>query len=914
MTKSPISGKRLIEIDFPIEGLNDIASREATGGGTKPIYRLHRWWARRPGNVFRAIITLSLLNKLPGKPRFLDRFTTKRREEADWKRDFWGTPQSPGAFYQNYQGTFDDKIILDPFMGGGTTIIEALRLGVKAIGIDISPIAWFTTKVEAELANLDWGDIESAFYQIEQNVASKIKQYYKTYCPKCLAEGRNSEESLIDAMYVFWVKKSRCMRCGQEVLFFSRYLIARGYRAEEKKNIYYCPHCGDIFPALLDARGKVACPNGHSFNPNKSLLSGRGGKSKYTCPNCRVTEKIVEATQRQGILPAEMFAIEYYCPQHGRGFKRIDDHDKLLYEKAVEKWERVKGKYVGKLVPDREIPRGDKTKELHNHGYRYWWEMFNPRQFLCLLTLLDAILPIKNKILQELFLLAFSDMLQSNCMFATYDPVAHRPARLFALHAFWPPQTPLENNVWGITGGRITGAKNFQMAYKKIKEAYEYITQPSEKYPYIYARKGKVMVGDCPSKVMFTSSFEELSDKDGNVMLFASSVEDLSFILDKSVDAVITDPPYYANVQYSELANFFYVWLHKVLKDRYPDEFGHPIILPSDPRQAREIVVNKAIGKGPDFYISMMTLAFQEMYKVLKDDGLLIMTYHHAKPESWEAILTALLESRFHVIATYPVHSENIGSKHSILGRERTEMRMFDTIVVAQKRKEKPKRMSWDQVQRRLYLASEDAIRRVEEFHPALSKGDKMTIVLGKLLQTYSEHYPEIYKNRQRVTVREAVNKAYSLAGEFVEGVGLPEVDRYTLLYITTLINKGRITFDELLKLTQPEGLSIDKLKGYGLVKGLGREFLVRGPLARGQDIAEGKAKVTLAVDAIHYLYYVYTKDKPVDWKLVLQKFDKSNLNALARYLYSKANDKVYDKIRNLLERKIPHLTLKEFM
>lgn len=880
----------IIEHDFPIEGLNEIASREATGQGTKHIYRLHRWWARRPGNVFRAIIISSLLENLP-KGKFGNLvLEDEPPETTDWKKDFWGTPERPGIFYQSLRDLFKDKVILDPFMGGGTTIIEGLRLGAKVVGIDINPLAWLITKIEAEMTDLDMQEIEREFKQLEREVGPGIKKYYKTYCPRCLAENRKPEEALVDAMYVFWVKYTDCTRCKERIYLFSQYLIAKAYRAEEKKNIYVCPSCFEIFGGLPNKDGKVTCPLNHNFDPLNGSVSG----DKYTCPHCKAeTEKVINVTRRKGILPAKMFGVEYFCHSHGRGFKKADEFDDHLYKNASELWEEVRDKYYGILVPDQEIPVLDETLRLHNHGYKRWSDMFNARQLLCLAKLLDGILKNVKPPLQEVFITVFSDMLQANCMLARYDTVDHGVQGLLAMHAFWcSVYSPVENNVWGITDQ--LGTRNFIMAYKKITEAYDSLAQAEEKYPSIYAHaKAKtVSVKDKPKKYVLAESFKQLQNCKANVMLLADTSENLTFLAPESIDAVITDPPYYANVHYSQLSDFFYVWLHKVLKDKYPKQFGPPLTL-----KAREIVVSKSDSKGHDFYIAAMVNVLQNAKRVLKDEGLLVSTYHHTQPESWVAIFTALLESGYYVIATYPVHSENVGSKHSIMGEERTEMRMFDTIIVARERIKQPKRKSWPDLRRELYLAAEEAVKRIEALHPTISLGDRRTVIMGKLIEVYSKHYPEVYRNGQKVSVREVVDEAFSLADEFIAGHKIPEVDLLSQFYVTTLIESGMVNYDELLKLTQPAGITIDELKRKGLIEGRGREFFVRSPIARGRDIQERKIDASLAIDVVHYLYFCYDQDKEVQWER-LEDFESEKIESLLRYLRSRTGDVTYDKVR----------------
>lgn len=894
--------QKLIERDFPVEGLNDIARREATGHDAKLMYfRLHKWWAPRPGNVFRAIILLSLQDELPpGKSLF----APLAGDRLDWD-SFWGTPEDPGYFYQNHQERFKNVVILDPFMGGGTTLIEGLRLGCKVVGLDLNAVAWFATRSKLLLPTLTRKQIDDEFERIQKDVGSRIRSYYQTICPHCLAETKDPTQSLVDILYIFWVKIATC-RNGHRVPLFPYWGLAKQYAAAGKQDILVCPECWAIFPASTGRERRLACPQGHVFDPNQGNSQGQ----RYHCPVCDATEKTVDAIKRLGRLPVEMVAVEYLCPRHGRGIKAQGERDRELYQQAETEWNQVKDNYLGRLVPDQPIPPGDKTKDLHRHGYTYWREMFNPRQLLCLSWLVESILETQDSDVQDVLMAAFSDMLQSHSMLSRYNLTAHELEGLFSMHAMWPPDMPVENNIWGAEVERQEkdaerrGRMTFLRQREKIGKAWRYIAKPNDKYPESGAAtptKKTIDVGDHPREVSFAREYADLRAGD-NILLQIGNAEFLACIPgEEQVDAVITDPPYYGNVQYSELSDFFYVWLHKALGSKYPRGFGTPLMTL---RSAREIVVNKQAGKGADFYIASLTNAFSEAGRVLKDDGLLVFTFHHKHKDSWGAVLKALLEGGLLVVATYPIHAEKVGSKHSLKGKERIEMQTIDRVVVARKREGQPLRVLWDDLKRDLYFAAERAVRQIKESHPSLPEGDKATIVLGELLEIYSQHYPEVYRGDQPVDVDEAIQEGFAIAEEFILGKKLPEMDNPSAVYVSVLMGMGKISLDNLMQLMLPRGLGIDDLKRLGMVESLGTFFLVRGPLIRGKELFEGQRPFRYLVDAAHYLYYAYTEDRPIDWH-GLAHFDGAKLLRLMGYLADQTKDSTYDSIQDLVSRNL---------
>lgn len=359
------------------------------GNAKRPVYQMHKWWARRLGSVFRALI--------------LGAFA--KAEESDvemWRRFIGGSDL--GA-----------RVILDPFMGGGTGVVEAIRLGCRVIGVDINPVAWFITKKEIE--PVDLADLDAAYRHLEETAGQRIKKYYHTRCP-------SGHEAAV--MYFFWVKVAECPRCGQEVQLFPNYELSR----RDHVNVVFCPQCLSI----IETKGhhhQTVCPECQTvFDPRK----GVAGRGIYRCPGCGYKEKLLDAVARQGgPLEMRLHALEGYCSTCGRFFKRVDEADLALWEEAkaecAARWDDL-------LIPRQKIPtEGRSDPRPVNHGYIYFWQMFNERQLLSLSILLEEILKLPDPSVRELMLLAFSDCLESNNIFCKYEISYHKVSVLFGLHA-----------------------------------------------------------------------------------------------------------------------------------------------------------------------------------------------------------------------------------------------------------------------------------------------------------------------------------------------------------------------------------------------------------------------------------------------------------------------------------------------
>ncbi len=262
-----MANKRAIEESFPIVEINRLAKKESSA--FKPVYQMHKWFARRVSCVFRAILLGTI------KPSGTDIM---------------------GEFYKDHFQDSDTKsiTILDPFMGGGTTVIEALRLGCHVTGIDLNPIAWFIVKTEAEQVNIE--ELEDAFKRLEERTTSsgkKLKEEllscYKTECPCCHQEA--------DALYTLWVKSAICTNptCKKEVPLFKDYIIAHKSPSIRYIPDYKCPHCDKSFDLEVDSASLVTNPLLILENQKDSAGEKRGNirwtsydefKSQSTCPWC----------------------------------------------------------------------------------------------------------------------------------------------------------------------------------------------------------------------------------------------------------------------------------------------------------------------------------------------------------------------------------------------------------------------------------------------------------------------------------------------------------------------------------------------------------------------------------------------------------------------------------------------------
>lgn len=615
-----------LESEFPIVEISQVAEQESWRKEiNRPIYHIHKWWATRLGSVFRAI-TLAALSR-PGTDT--------------WK-----------SFYERHQ--FAGKVVLDPFMGSGTTLGEAVKLGAKAIGCDINPVSTFL--VRQAFTRVQESQLRAAFARLEQQVATKLRHYYQTRDPQT--------GELIPVLYFFWVKTVTTPD-GETVPLLSRYVFAQdAYPKKKPKAQIVCPSCWGVVEDRYDATD-LACPHcAHRFNPQEGPASGQ-----------YVTGKSGGRYRIKDLLPSDgrplahrLYAIMALRPDGEKVYLPVRDEDLALYAEAEAMLQRE-----NLPLPTLAVRPGHNTDQARGYNYTYWRDFFNARQLLCLGLLLHAILEIEDVAIQEQMLCLFSSTLEFNNLFCSFKGEGTGAVRhMFSNHILKPERTPLENSVWGTDKSSGTFSTLFE---SRLIRAKRYLDQPFEiafEDDLLGQRSStrKIVASD-PIHAQCVASWDELRTTDQGVLVLNGNSSKLP-VPDRSVDAVVTDPPYFDFVHYSELSDFFFAWLSPVLKSRYP-WFGR-----EDSSHKGEVQ-----HKDPRVFARQLASVFSECCRVLKDDGVLAFSFHHSRAEGWAAIYEAITNAGLAVVAAHPVHAELRAASPKTAAKDPISL---DAILVCKKR------------------------------------------------------------------------------------------------------------------------------------------------------------------------------------------------------------------------------------
>lgn len=609
-TAGKVPNPAKIERFVPIERLHTIARRE--GNAKKAVYEMHKWWARRLGSNFRMLLLGAT------------------QPQSVHGQTLWSKFYQP----QDMRG----MVVFDPFMGGGTSIVEATKMGARTIGSDIDPVAWFITKKEVE--PFDEDAVRKALATIESKVRPRVSSFYKTQLP----DGR-----VADVTNYFWVTVATCSDCGEEVEAHPHYLLF--HDKLNKRKTVFCPDCG-VVQEIGGHRVNFECKSCHgAFN----VKNGPTSAGIYHC-RCGHSAPLLEGVKPGKPLPARLFALEWEIAgasraEHQRGFIEARPEDIATMHAAEAEFERLKDSLQ---YPRAKIPTDSRRDNRPvNYGYDHYYQLFNPRQLLTLSLIYAEILALEDESAREYLLLAFSDCLASNNMLCPYAFGYRKLTPLFGLHAYRMITRPVEGNTYGSYFGR----GSFEKCVEKVIRGKAYCKAP---YEYVGELRDTRVTGEkIESKV--TTEASTWARGEANALLLNRPSNDLPEIPDATVDIILTDPPYYNNLPYSELSDFFYVWL----KGHLP--VGARWTAASTPYK-ESLYVNRHTDEEQEKYRNGMVGVFKECRRVIKPSGLLIFTYHHLDSRAWEALGEALISSGFEVTTVFPLLAEGKSGFHSSEG------------------------------------------------------------------------------------------------------------------------------------------------------------------------------------------------------------------------------------------------------
>ena len=725
--------KKLIEVALPLDAINAASAREKSIRHGHPS-TLHLWWARRPLATARAVIFASLVDAPSSHPEL---FPTKEEQDKERKRLFgiierlvqWENINDKELFNEAYteiKKYCGDEVptLLDPFAGGGAIPLEAQRLGLKSIAADLNPVAVMINKAMIEIpphfanmppvnpkdnkvmlgADTDWhgaqGLAADVLYYgelLKQKAFEKIGHLY----PK-VKNPETGEDATVIAW--IWARTVKCPNpaCGCEMPLVHSFCLSK--KKGKEVNV----------ETNLD-NGKV------HFVIRQGIRNGIEGTVSRTGAKCVACGESVQFSNirteaKEGRMGASMIAIVAES-NHGR-----------LYLSANE--EHIKIANVERPIdyPDATLPHNPRDFKTPNYGLTNFSSLFTNRQLKALTTFSDLISTVSEQVINDggsqeyskaiaVYLAFVVDRL---CMFNTafngWDNSRDGIANLFGRQAIPMIWDYAESNPFSHSSGCYDNM--LEWVYKCIQ------TMPAKSKGKVYQQNAAI----------------------------SNNLHDI---------VISTDPPYYDNIGYADLSDFFYIWLRRNLKDIYPENFSTMLV----PKKEELIATpyrfdgNKQAAK--EFFENGMAQVCRQLYSYTTNNIPVTIYYAFKQNDTdiegrassgWETMLNAIIGAGFTITGTWPMRTE---MTNRALARSGTNALASSIVLVCRKREMTNKVCSRKDFIRQLRSELTGAIEKLQS--ASIAPVDMMQSAIGPGISVYSRYDHVIEADGSEMSVRTAL-------------------------------------------------------------------------------------------------------------------------------------------------------------
>ena len=913
-----MSDKRFIEETFPVKEVSVESAREKNIRHGH-ISTLHIWWARRPLASSRATAYAALIPP----PKDTEDWNKTRNfiaEFSKWENTLNQTMiQKARADILKANGGKPPRV-LDPFGGGGAIPLEALRLGCETYSNDLNPVAVLIQKCTLEYPQ-KYGRAafrpagKSAYIVREPDPGGKDGQQnlfgvretetaynanplladVKRWGTWVLEEARKEigrfyppdDDGHIPVGYI-WARTIPCQNpaCGEAIPLMRQYWLSK----KDKKKVALFPYVKDGvagIPAAKEQSGKAVPPEkirlasggsdavgagmpvdakrlmfrivGTGYEPMPAGFDPEKGsvaRAVAMCPVCgsMVAANTTRSLFQEGKAGERMVAVVLHKPgQTGKRYRISTEQDMVIFREAATQLEKKREELMAAWgmdpVPDEPLTRVPVSFGVINvwvYGMNTWGSLFNVRQKLALITFADKVRQAHRLMLK-----------------GGYDP-DYAKAVVSYLAITTDNYAEKNNNVnrWVNNVEAIAGCYRMQA----LPMAWEYA-------------EGNAFVGSISWLELHTYKtkplFEHTQIFHGeSVKVDSSSASNLLYD-DNFFDAIFTDPPYYDNVPYSYLSDFYYVWLKRTLGDVYPDLFSTPLT----PKKNEIVAYSHGEGgfaEGKRFFEDMLKQSFQEIHRVLKPDGIAVIVYAHKSTEGWETLINSLLDSGLVMTGAWPIVTELANR-----ARAQESATLASSIYIVARKMTRQPTGFYHEVTEELKTHLNRKLERL--WQEGIGGADFFIAAIGSAIEVFGKYEQVMDYEGNIVRADRMLEDVRKIATEYAVRQILHngfagEISDLTRFYVLYRWNYGsaKILFDEAQKLARSCGIDIAReWSGGGFIR-KEKEFIrVLGPEDREPDDIKHREEL---IDVLHRCLRLWEKGKRNDLVTLLQEsgFGKS--------------------------------------
>ncbi len=733
-----------IEKIMPVTLLNEQVYYEHGGN---PFKGLHRWYSRKPLSFSRASVLGSLLPAEVTIEEFEYLLGLNRRVGGmqDKTTKLYKTPPSPERITKVQElceqmwGT-KTPTVLDAFAGGGSIPFEAARYGLNVLASDLNPVAVVTMKAAIEYPLKFGPDLQVEIDKWVKWVGDEAEKRLAPFFPSLPGE---------KVQAYFWAHAVICPNCEFTIPLSPTWWVDKSPASTKKDNWCAVKPVSNPITKQVEfemVRGK----KGHGatiqtldgeFDPS-DFVTSKGGDGR--CSNCGglIEGEYIDKKLLEEDFSYSLYAVAFKKSVGGLEFRLPVESDLEAYRDASVFLDSHRDS-IANLIPSETLQQGQDTR-CYNRGIRRWDQLFNARQLLTLLTYEQIIEETKPKIYEACGNSEKAKAISTYLALA-FDRCVDRNSRM---------------GHWSSASNMSFHGALAQHSLNLIWNYYE--TEGSSRLWQVYSQSIQTEYSELCSLLEIKQSLLDLeSDKlirSNTIQVNLDSADSLLRILDQSISAIVTDPPYYATIQYGELSDFFYVWMKRTLGDIFPDLFASELT-----DKDREAVSNPSrfrnMGASPEElanqdYEAKMALAFAEYYRVLRDDGVMTVQFNHKDSGAWDVLAKSLIDAGFEITASWAVSTENPQNLHQAQKNSVSST----VLLVCRKRDPNAGQAWWDDLR-------PDVANLVEARAPEFEANDITGIDLylsafGPALNVFSRNYPILDTAGNEVRPEEAFAEA----------------------------------------------------------------------------------------------------------------------------------------------------------